>query len=130
MASLMWAFWRMKPGIITMPGGGGGGGPPPATISPPTATNLPVVKAMSSTVEAGGGGSGAGGGTKITVVNGSAGAGSGGGGGGMGGGSGGAGADVFDSATLRATGTFSNKGTVIGTPKATRAYLGSASSTG
>lgn len=147
LASLMWAFWRLKPGVITCPGGGGGG-PPPATISPPTATNLPVVKAMAGTAEGSGAGSGAGGGTKITVVNGSAGAGGGGGGGGgyssyytsstttatAGGGGGGGGGgvvgDVFDSATLRATGTFSNKGTIIGTPKATRAYLGSASSAG
>ncbi|XP_062614011.1 uncharacterized protein LOC134275752 isoform X2 [Saccostrea cucullata] len=144
LASLMWAFWRMKPGVVTFPGGGGGG-PPPATISPPTATNLPVLQAMSGTAEGGGSGGGAGGGTKITVVNGSAGAGGGGGGGGYssyytsstttataggGGVGGGAGGDVFDSATLRATGTFSNKGTIIGTPKATRAYLGSASSAG
>lgn len=82
------------------------------------------------------------------MVNGSAGAGGGGSGGGAGGyssyytsstttaagggggGGGGVGGDVFDSATLRATGTFSNKGTIIGTPKATRAYLGSASSAG
>ena len=38
--------------------------------------------------------------------------------------------ESYDSATLRATGTFSNKGTLIGTPKATRAYLGSTSSAG
>lgn len=46
--------------------------------------------------------------------------------GGAGGGAGGG--DAYDSATLRATGTFSNKGTVLGTPKSGRAHLGSSSS--
>lgn len=163
MASLLWAFWQCKPGMVPCfgGGGGGGGGAPSMAISSPTpATNLPVAQALGggpggaalSGSGAGGGSSAGAGGAKVTILNGSAsgGGGSGGGGagsnsafsayysssnatvasGGAGGGSAaGAGAGQYD-ATLRATGTFSNKGTLIGTPKASRAYLGSSSSAG
>ncbi|XP_060080041.1 uncharacterized protein LOC132559439 isoform X2 [Ylistrum balloti] len=161
MASLLWALWQCKPGMVPCfgGGGGGGGGAPSMAISSPTpATNLPVAQALGggpggaalSSSGAGGGSAGAGG-AKVTILNGSASGGGGSGGGagsnsafsayysssnatvasgGAGGGSAaGAGAGQYD-ATLRATGTFSNKGTLIGTPKASRAYLGSSSSAG
>ncbi|XP_052079469.1 uncharacterized protein LOC127717737 isoform X2 [Mytilus californianus] len=93
LASLMWAFWGLKPGVIPMGagGGGGGGGAPSMSISPPTATNLPVAQALGG----GAGGGGAGGAKslnffqypEVTVVNGGGGAGGGGMGGGAGGGS-------------------------------------------
>lgn len=63
LASLMWAFWGLKPGVIPLGGGGGGGGGPPSmSISPPTATNLPVAQALGG----GAGGGGAGGAKVIT----------------------------------------------------------------
>lgn len=166
MASLLWAFWQCKPGMLPCFGGGGGGGAPAMAISSPTpATNLPVAQALGggpggaalSGTGAGGGAGVGGSGAKVTVLNGSASGGGGGGAGsssafyysssnatanavgagggsgaGAGGGSGagsGGGVGQYD-ATLRATGTFSNKGTSIGTPKATRAFLGSSSSAG
>ncbi|XP_053386148.1 uncharacterized protein LOC123539409 isoform X3 [Mercenaria mercenaria] len=153
MTSLMWALYKLKPGVPTImsPGAGSAGGGTGMSISAPRATsNLGAVQAASA---GGGGAGGAGAGaTKVTVVNGSAaGAGGGGGGGGSstytsyfqststsvggaGGGAGGGGsavagghADAIDSSTLRATGTFSNKGTAIGSPTAKRAHLGSSS---
>jgi hypothetical protein len=64
LASLMWAFWGLKPGVVSLGGGGGGGagGPPAMSISSPTATNLPVAQAL-------GGGPGAGGGAGGAKVN-------------------------------------------------------------
>ena len=60
----MWAFWGLKPGVVSLGGGGGGGagGPPAMSISSPTATNLPVAQAL-------GGGPGAGGGAGGAKVN-------------------------------------------------------------
>ncbi|KAL4216896.1 neuroligin protein binding [Mactra antiquata] len=154
MSSLMWALYKLKPGVpaILSPGAGAAGGGAGMSISAPRATsNLGAVQAASG--GAGGGGAGAGGGaSKVTVVNGSAAGGGAGGGsstytsyfqststnvqGGGAGGAGGAGsgsamagghADAIDSSTLRATGTFSNKGTAIGSPTTKRAHLGSSS---
>ncbi|KAK3601345.1 hypothetical protein CHS0354_011952 [Potamilus streckersoni] len=153
LTSLMWALYGLKPGIpnVFSPGAGSAAGGV-TSISPPRATsNIAAVQAASAGAGAGGGGGGAV--SKVTVVNGSATAGSGTGGGAGGGsstytsyfqststaitaGGGGAGGSSsataggagYDTATLRATGTFSNKGTAIGTPKVNRAHLGSSSS--
>ncbi|KAL5005761.1 hypothetical protein ScPMuIL_016919 [Solemya velum] len=140
LSGLMWGLYRCKPGWCSClkPGAGGpAAGASSVQISPPrAATNLSVVQAAGGG-SAGGAGAGAG--------SGGAGAGGAGGGssaysahyqssamsaqsGGAGGGGGAGGADAYDSATLRATGTFSNKGTVLGTPKSGRANLGSSSS--
>jgi hypothetical protein len=74
LTSLMWALYKLKPGVpaIMSPGAGAaGGGSSGMSISAPRATsNLGAVQAASA---GGGGGGGAGAGaTKVTVVNGSA----------------------------------------------------------
>ncbi|CAL1547650.1 unnamed protein product [Lymnaea stagnalis] len=144
-SSLMWAFYRCKPGWCTCLK------PPaaPLTISTPrSTTNMAAVQAASA--GAGGAGAGAGGvgagaggaGAGVDVVDAgvltggikassSAGQGF------------GAGStlysqqsssnvhqrsDSYDSATLRATGTFTNKGTAIGTPRMGRHQIGSTTS--
>lgn len=159
LTSLMWALYKLKPGVPTClsPGAGsaGGGAGSMSISSPRASSNLAAVQAASAGAGSGGGAGGGGAGgsaSKLTVVNGSAagaggGAGGGGGsstytqffqststavggggaGGGSGGGAGGGAADNIDSANLRATGTFSNRGTAIGSPTATRAHLGSSS---
>ncbi|KAL8566603.1 hypothetical protein ACOMHN_054825 [Nucella lapillus] len=134
-SALMWAFVRCKPGWCTC------FKPPPPVAEAVVSAPLLSASNKGAVIAAGGGISGAGGaitglgdGTGISgssaTVNG------GGGGGGMnaftnyylssgsatGGGGGG---ERFDTATLRATGTFSNKGTAIGTPQPGRAQLGS-----
>ncbi|XP_052814372.1 uncharacterized protein LOC128241470 isoform X5 [Mya arenaria] len=149
LTSLMWALYKLKPGVPTClsPGAGAAGSGAGMSISSPRpASNLGAVQAASAGAGgAGGGAGGAGAGaTKMTVVNGSAAGGGGGAGGGnstytsyfqssstavSGGGAGGGGAggaDVIDSSTLRATGTFSNRGTAIGSPTADR-RMGSSS---
>ncbi|KAL8587816.1 hypothetical protein ACOMHN_021034 [Nucella lapillus] len=136
-SSLMWAFYRCKPGWCTClkPAAGS-----PMSISSPRA-GVASASNKGAVIAAGGGVGGAGG-----AINGAGGAGGAGSGGGMAGGSfsnfymsqastgsaggGGGGGEAYDTATLRATGTFSNKGTTIGTPKPVRAHLGSTASAG
>ncbi|KAL3854443.1 hypothetical protein ACJMK2_013712 [Sinanodonta woodiana] len=79
-------------------GGGAGGG---------SSTYTSYFQSTSTAITAGGGGAGGSAGGSSSATAGGAG---------------------YDTATLRATGTFSNKGTAIGTPKANRAHLGSSSS--
>ena len=71
LTSLMWALYKLKPGVpaIMSPGAGAaGGGSSGMSISAPRATsNLGAVQAAS-----GGGGGGGAGATKVSVVNGSA----------------------------------------------------------
>ena len=58
----MWAFWGLKPGVVSLGGGGGGGADEPPAMSISSATNLPVAQAL-------GGGPGAGGGAEEAKVN-------------------------------------------------------------
>ncbi|BFZ21895.1 hypothetical protein BsWGS_24934 [Bradybaena similaris] len=145
-SSLMWAFYRCKPGWCACVK------PPeeiPLTISTPRAgSNLAAVAAVSASGAGAGAGAKAGGGldfvdsgvvagnVKAGGLTGSAAAA---GGGGSGGGyfySSQASSNAnlrnesFDSATLRATGTFSNKGTAIGTPRTARHQFASTSASG
>ena len=152
LSSMMWAFYRCKPGwcaCLKAPPPAGGA----SVISPPRAgSNLgafQAAKGAGAGAGAGAGGGAGGGsataGSAMAAGGGGGGgsssayffseqarsvsAGGGGGGGGVvgvgGGGGGGAG---YDSSTLRATGTFTNAGTSIGTPKPSRAHLGSTAS--
>ncbi|CAG5122156.1 unnamed protein product [Candidula unifasciata] len=141
-SSLMWAFYRCKPGWCTCLK------PPveaPLTISTPRAgSNMGVVAAVNSAGTGAGGKPVAGldfvdsGVVAGNVRPGGLSAGHAGGGG-----SGGAyfyssqassnanlRNESFDSATLRATGTFSNKGTAIGTPRTGRHQFASTSASG
>ncbi|XP_076459006.1 uncharacterized protein LOC143292527 isoform X2 [Babylonia areolata] len=142
-SSLMWAFYRCKPGWCTCLR------PPaasPMSISSPRA-GVASASNKGAVIAAGGGVGGAGGAISGAGAGGAAGSagGAGGAGGGSfsnfymsqtssgsagGGGAGGQGGEAYDTATLRATGTFSNKGTSIGTPKPVRAHLGSTASAG
>ncbi|KAH9500063.1 hypothetical protein Btru_076507 [Bulinus truncatus] len=150
-SSLMWAFYRCKPGWCA----GLKPAETPLTISPPR-TNMPLAKTVA------GSGAGMGGGAGAVSAGAGVGAGSGAGAGsgidvvdtvttgavrsaGAGGGAGGTmqssssfyqqqsstnvhqRSDSYDSATLRATGTFTNKGTAIGTPRMGRHQIGSTS---
>ncbi|WAR10831.1 NRX1A-like protein [Mya arenaria] len=146
LTSLMWALYKLKPGVPTFLSPGAGAAEDDADISissPRPTSNLGAVKAASAGAggaggEAGGAGAGA---LTVTVVDGSAadGGGAGGGnstylsyikststsisGGGAGGGAGAGGAggaDVTDFSTLMSTVTFSNIGTAIGSPTADR----------
>ncbi|XP_055869522.1 uncharacterized protein LOC106070898 isoform X3 [Biomphalaria glabrata] len=142
-SSLMWAFYRCKPGWCA----GLKPAETPLSISPPR-SNIPLLKqqaAVGSATGAGGAmsGSGAGAGGDADVVDavtiGAARA------VGISGGVAGGTmqsnssyyqqsstnvhqrSDSYDSATLRATGTFTNKGTAIGTPRMGRHQMGSTS---
>ncbi|GFN82967.1 neurexin-1-alpha, partial [Plakobranchus ocellatus] len=135
-SSLMWAFYRCKPGCC---GAGAGGGGAPMSISAPraSASNIGAVQAASAANAAaagagagaaagGAGGAGsrsavaANGGSasyfgQSTLINGQS-----------------SSAvhqrtDSYDSATLRAMGTFSNRGTALGTPGASRHQFSSTS---